>query len=239
MFSYTWSSLWGNYTGLTTTDQIDGGTTGRNSPDTTRSFDEPFYYFGANGKSNDGPLPTDRPSTFKGNVYYQLPWKGDTNTTTFGLFQVAYEGSPMSSFTDLGLGRRRTNPDRGHLIFGRGKWVNATTDATTGAVSRQSLNRRTPWFTQTDFNLAHAIKVNRNNEHQVLSFVAPSPTCSTSATSPRTGEGSIRITWVRRFSRTRWLWLASMARSSTRRWRPDTIRRLRSTLKRQEPALPA
>jgi hypothetical protein len=27
MFSYTWSSLWGNYTGLTTTDQIDGGTT--------------------------------------------------------------------------------------------------------------------------------------------------------------------------------------------------------------------
>ena len=53
MFSYTWSRLWGNYTGLTTTDQIDGGTTGRNSPDTTRSFDEPFYYFGANGKSNE------------------------------------------------------------------------------------------------------------------------------------------------------------------------------------------
>jgi hypothetical protein len=51
MFSYTYSSLWGNYAGLTTTDQIDGGTTGRNSPDTTRSFDEPFYYFGANGKS--------------------------------------------------------------------------------------------------------------------------------------------------------------------------------------------
>ena len=54
MFSYTWSSLWGNYTGLTTTDQSDGGTTGRNSPDTTRSFDEPFYYFGANGKSTTG-----------------------------------------------------------------------------------------------------------------------------------------------------------------------------------------
>jgi len=50
MFSYTYSSLWGNYTGLTTTDQIDGGTVGRDSPDTTRAFDEPFYYFGANGK---------------------------------------------------------------------------------------------------------------------------------------------------------------------------------------------
>ena len=101
MFSYTYSSLWGNYTGLTTTDQIDGGTTGRNSPDTTRAFDEPFYYFGANGKSTNGPLPTDRPNTFKGNAYYNLPWKG--MTTTFGLFQVAYEGSPMSSFTDVGL----------------------------------------------------------------------------------------------------------------------------------------
>jgi hypothetical protein len=33
-------------------------------------------------------------------------------------------------------------------------------------------NRRTPWFTQTDFNLAHAIKVNKNNEHQILSFNA-------------------------------------------------------------------
>lgn len=172
MFSYTWSSLWGNYTGLTTTDQIDGGTTGRNSPDTTRSFDEPFYYFGANGKSNDGPLPTDRPSTFKGNVYYQLPWKGNTNTTTFGLFQVAYEGSPMSSFTDLGLASGQT-PIEATYIFGRGKWVNATTDATTGAVDfGNPYNRRTPWFTQTDFNLQHAIKVNRNNEHQVLSFVA-------------------------------------------------------------------
>src|SRR2546423_988717 len=50
MFSYTWSRLWGNYTGLTTTDQTDGGITGRDSPDTARAFDEPFYYFGANGK---------------------------------------------------------------------------------------------------------------------------------------------------------------------------------------------
>ena len=64
-FSYTYSSLWGNYAGLTTTDQTDGGITGRNSPDTTRSFDEPFYYFGANGKSTDGPLPTDRPNVLQ------------------------------------------------------------------------------------------------------------------------------------------------------------------------------
>jgi hypothetical protein len=165
MFSYTYSSLWGNYTGLTTTDQIDGGTTGRNSPDTTRSFDEPFYYFKYNGQSNDGPLPTDRPNVFKGNVYYNLPWKG--MTTTFGLFQVGYEGSPMSAYTDVGLGS--STPIESTYIYGRGQWVNASANPTTGAVSLGSpYARRTPWFTQTDFNFGHAIKVNKNNEHQQL-----------------------------------------------------------------------
>jgi hypothetical protein len=172
MFSYTWSRLWGNYTGLTTTDQIDGGTTGRNSPDTTRSFDEPFYYFKYNGQSNDGPLPTDRPNTFKGNLYYNLPWRGGTHTTTFGLFQVAYQGSPMSSYSDIGLGIP-PSPIESTYLYGRGQWVNVTADPTTGAVTLGSpYTRRTPWFTQTDFNLAHSIKVNKNNEHQVLGFQA-------------------------------------------------------------------
>jgi hypothetical protein len=173
-FSYTWSSLWGNYTGLTTTDQIDGGVTGRNSPDTTRSFDEPFYYFGANGRSNDGPLPTDRPNVFKGYGYYTLPWAGkfNGNTTTFGLFQVAYQGSPMSSFGDLGLANGIT-PLESTYIFGRGKWVNATTDPVTNSVDFGSVyNRRTPWFTQTDVNLQHSIRVNKNNDRQLVAFSA-------------------------------------------------------------------
>jgi len=166
MFSYTWSSLWGNYTGLTTTDQIDGGTTGRNSPDTTRSFDEPIYYFNYKGQSNDGPLPTDRPNTFKGNIYYNLPWKG--MTSTIGLFQVAYEGSPVSSFADIGLGCCG-EPIESTYIWGRGQWVDATTTAT-GTTLGNTYARRTPWYTQTDLNLQHAIKVNKNNEHQVLTF---------------------------------------------------------------------
>jgi Carboxypeptidase regulatory-like domain len=169
MFSYTWSSLWGNYPGLTTTDQTDGGSTGRASPDTTRSFDEPFYYFGANGKSNNGPLPTDRPNTIKGNVYYALPWKG--MTTTLGLFQVAYEGSPLSAANEIGI--TNTGPIEDTYIYGRGKWVNVSQDPTTGAVTiGNPYNRRTPWYTQTDFNFIHAFKVNKNNEHQVLQFQA-------------------------------------------------------------------
>jgi hypothetical protein len=172
MFSYTWSRLWGNYTGLTTTDQIDGGTTGRNSPDTTRAFDEPFYYYKYNGQSGNGPLPTDRPSTFKGFVYYQLPWKSQTQTTTFGLFQVAYEGSPMSSYTDVGLQYAQYIPLEATYIYGRGNWINPTTNAIGEITLGNPYTRRTPWYTQSDFNLAHAIKVNHNNEHQVLTFNA-------------------------------------------------------------------
>ncbi len=168
MFSYTWSRLWGNYTGLTTTDQIDGGNTGRNSPDTTRAFDEPFYYFGANGRSNNGPLPTDRPNTFKGDAYYRLPWKGGSNATTFGIFSYAYQGTPVSSYTDLGLASYGL-PLESTYLFGRGMWANIT--GSTGNLQiGNPYFRRTPWYTQTDFNLSHEIKVNKNNEHQVLSF---------------------------------------------------------------------
>jgi hypothetical protein len=167
-FSYTWSRLYGNYTGLTTTDQIDGGITGRNSPDTTRSFDEPFYYFGANGKSNNGPLPTDRPNTFKGYVYYQLPW-GKGQTTTFGLFQQAYQGSPVSSYVDLGLAALNF-PIEATYIFGRGKWANVTADPATGAVTLGTpFTRRTPWYTQTDLNFGHKIKV---GEGKAIAFEA-------------------------------------------------------------------
>ena len=167
LFSYTWSRLWGNYTGLTTTDQVDGNATGRNSPDTSRAFDEPFMYYGANGKSNNGVLPTDRPNTLKGNVYYQLPWKG--MTTSFGLFQFAYQGSPVSTYSDLAA----TNgpiPFEAVYLFGRGKWVNTTVDQNGNITFGTPFDRRTPWFTQTDFNLSHSIKVNKNNEAQVLRF---------------------------------------------------------------------
>jgi hypothetical protein len=168
MFSYTYSSLWGNYAGLTTTDQIDGGNTGRNSPDTSRSFDEPFYYFGANGKSNNGPMPTDRPNTFKGDAYYRLPWKGGTNATTFGIFSYAYQGTPVSSYIDLGLASYGA-PLESTYLFGRGQWANLT-GATGNLTIGNPYTRRTPWFYQSDFNLSHEIKVNKNNESQLLGF---------------------------------------------------------------------
>jgi len=164
MFSYTYSSLWGNYTGLTNTDQTDGGQPGRNSPDTSRAFDEPFYYFGANGRSNNGPLATDRPNTLKGYVYYTLPWK--KQTSTIGLFQTAYQGSPQASFIDEGtmFGQEVSEAVD---VFGRDKWVNMTQDSTGAITLGHPYTRRAPWYTQTDLNLSHSFKT---GEHQSLGF---------------------------------------------------------------------
>jgi hypothetical protein len=168
MFSYTYSSLWGNYPGLTTTDQTDGGTTGRNSPDTTRAFDEPFYYFGANGKSTAGPMPTDRPNTFKGLATYTLPWWRH-QATTLGLFQYFYQGSPMSSYIDL-TGSIPGEPYEATYIYGRGNWVNESVDQTSGAVTLGTpYARRTPWYIQSDLSGKHDIKV---GDHENISFEA-------------------------------------------------------------------
>jgi hypothetical protein len=167
MVSYTYSNLWGNYTGLTTTDQSDGGNTGRNSPDTTRSFDEPFYYFGADGKSNNGHLPTDRPNVFKGDVYYALPsWRHQT--TSIGLFQQFLQGSPVGSYIDL-AGAQGGSPFEGTYVFGRDKWVNMSTDAQGNITLGNPVARRTPWFIQSDINASHQIKT---GDHQTLTIEA-------------------------------------------------------------------
>ena len=92
-------------------------------------------------------------------------------STTVGLFQQAYQGSPVTSWVDVGLGVVN-GPIEGTDIFGRGKWVTATTDATGHIHYGTPFDRRTPWFTQTDLNLAHSIKVNSNNEAQELTFNA-------------------------------------------------------------------
>jgi Carboxypeptidase regulatory-like domain len=166
MFSYTWSRLWGNYAGLTTSDQTDGAAVGRNSPDTSRSFDEPFYYFKANGQSNAGPLPTDRPNTFKLYGYYTVPWKHQK--TTFGMFQYLYQGTPMSSYLDLATAAFQ-EPYESSYIFGRGMWSNISTNSTGNITFGTPYARRTPWFTQSDFNIAHEFEV---GEHRSLRFEA-------------------------------------------------------------------
>jgi Carboxypeptidase regulatory-like domain len=163
MFSYTYSHFRGNYTGLTSTDVADGGG-GRNAPNNSRSFDEPYFSWNANGGSSSGLLPTDRPNAFKGYGYYDLPWLRKF-TTDFGIFQFAYSGTPLTSYMDVGYAG-----DFPTDIVDRGKWIDVSQDPATGVITTSApYTKRTPWYTETDFNLKQGYKL---AEKQTLTFDA-------------------------------------------------------------------
>jgi hypothetical protein len=171
MFSYTYSRLYGNYSGLTSAMQEDGGG-GRNAPNNSRAFDEPMFSWTAQGTSNAGLLPTDRPNVFKAYAYYGLPWLRKM-TTDFGIFQVFYQGSPETSFMDVGnAGPLYSLAGGGYStnIVGRGNWMDVSQDPSTGLITFGVPHlQRTPWYTQTDFDLQQDYKV---GESKTLSFSA-------------------------------------------------------------------
>ncbi|MGB8721956.1 MAG: carboxypeptidase regulatory-like domain-containing protein [Terriglobales bacterium] len=171
MFSYTYSKFRGNYTGLTNTDISDGGG-GRNAPNNSRAFDEPFFYFDSQGQPNNGLLPTDRPNVFKGYAYYTIPWLRKFSTN-FGIFQYLYQGSPVSSYVDEGLSFA---PDLGAYgvanaeggafptyILPRGQFLPLSQNPVSGAITVGTpYYRRTPWFIQSDLSLQQAYKISEN-----------------------------------------------------------------------------
>lgn len=176
MFSYTYSHLRGNYPGLTSTDLSDGGG-GRNAPNNSRAFDEPYFYYTASGKLNNGPLNTDRPNAFKGYGYYDLPWLRRF-TTDFGIFQYFYQGSPVSSFVDEGYSVAPFTSLYGvpsaqggaypSYVVPRGIFQPLTQNPVTGAITLGTpYARRTPWFMQTDFQIMQSFKV---SESKTVSF---------------------------------------------------------------------
>ncbi len=92
MASYTYSRLYGNYSGSANSDE-----SGRSDPGVSRAFDLPYYYFDASGSQQNayGRLATDRPHTFKAFASYEL--KTRAGSTFFGLNQLAYSGTPDST----------------------------------------------------------------------------------------------------------------------------------------------
>jgi len=155
-FSYTYSRLYGNYSGLTATDISDG--IGRNGANSDRAFDEAFMQFDAHGKVIDGPLATDRPHTVKVNLFYTPKvWK---LRPTIGLFQQLYSGTPLGSYMSV----------QGAPVFleCRGKYVPVTNDPTTGAWSAGTpVDMRTPHFAQTDLSYFQDFHVNKSNEKMI------------------------------------------------------------------------
>jgi hypothetical protein len=165
-FSYTYSRLYGNYGGLTSTDVSDSQ--GRNGANTDRAFDEPFMQFDAHGKAINGPLATDRPNTFKANVYYTLKWW--KFNTVLGVFQQVYSGTPLSSYISVW----------GAPVFveGRGKFVNMTRDPSTGNwVPGSVTDARTPRFTQSDLSAYQDFRVSKTNERLVARVGADCLNC--------------------------------------------------------------
>jgi hypothetical protein len=126
--SYTWSRLWGNWSGLANSDE-----SGRSDPGVSRAFDLPYYYFDASGSQKNvfGLLATDRTHEFKFFGSYDLHTA--IGTTTFGLSQVAYSGTPDS--TSVIYLSAPTFPN------GRGDMG------------------RTPAYTQTDLGINHTISM--------------------------------------------------------------------------------
>ncbi|HUS08692.1 MAG TPA: hypothetical protein VMZ52_20475, partial [Bryobacteraceae bacterium] len=90
--SYTWSRLYGNYAGLSNSDEA-----GRSNPNRSRAFDSPYEYFDASGSQRNqlGRLATDRPHTFKLFSSYEL--KSRVGSTTLGVTQYALSGTPDST----------------------------------------------------------------------------------------------------------------------------------------------
>lgn len=142
--SYTFSRLFGNYSGLASADEA-----GRTSPNVNRFFDLPFIGFTSLGQPDNGRLPTDRPHVVKFYGAYTLNWGeqlgfgGNANNTEFSLFTTAQSGTPVTT---------RFN------FYG----INNTTLTTRGDLGR------TERFTQTDLGVRHKYRFGPNEQIQMV-----------------------------------------------------------------------
>ena len=128
--SYTWSRLYGNYSGSANSDE-----SGRSDPGVSRAFDLPYYYFDASGSQKNvlGRLGTDRPHTVK--FYTGFDQKmGKLGIGTIGFSQNAWSGTPDS--TSVIYIAAPTFP------YGRGDMG------------------RTPAYVQSDLSYNHGFKIN-------------------------------------------------------------------------------
>jgi hypothetical protein len=126
--SYTYSRLYGNYSGLVSSDEG-----GRVTPNTTRSFDEAWMQFDADGMRVLGLLPTDRPHTFK----FAGAWSAHSRrgTTHFGAVLSAMSGAPATTEVEL------VGPGLVSYVNGRGDMG------------------RTPFLSRADVVLAHEFPI--------------------------------------------------------------------------------
>jgi Carboxypeptidase regulatory-like domain/TonB dependent receptor len=104
--SYLFSRLWGNYSGLASSDE-----NGRTSPNVNRYYDNTVMSYDANGNPVYGPLQTDRPHIFKLQGAYDFKWGTILGANWFiqsGIPQSTafrFSGFPVFPFGRNDLGR--------------------------------------------------------------------------------------------------------------------------------------
>lgn len=126
--SYTFSRLYGNYSGLASSDE-----NGRTSPGVNRFFDLPHLGFTAAGLPDNGRLATDRPHVWNAYGGYDFNWfeKAKKQSTLVSFFTTAQSGTPLTSLYTFYAAS---------ILRGRGDLG------------------RSPGFTQTDFSLSHKVR---------------------------------------------------------------------------------
>lgn len=141
--NYTYSRLFGNYSGLSSSDEINVPT-GRLAPGTTRAFDLPFVGFTATGEKDNGRLETDRPHVFNAYGAYIYDWMGSkSNSTELSVFQTITSGTPQTT-----------------RIF-------LVSTITPAIFTKRGDLGRSPTFTQTDFNITHRYRFGADNRFTI------------------------------------------------------------------------
>jgi hypothetical protein len=131
--NYTYGRLYGNYSGLASSDEITNGN-GRNSPSVNRFFDYAVNGFTAAGEPDNGFLATDRRHAFKAYGGYSFnKWLGKDHATDLSFFYTALQGTPITTFVNVA--------------------------ASSIVLSKRGDLGRTPVFTQTDLSLTHRFKI--------------------------------------------------------------------------------
>jgi hypothetical protein len=142
-FSYLRSRLFGNYSGLSSSDE-----TGRNSANTNRYFDMPWITYDAHGKLSNGLLATDRPNTFKAFGAYRFNYGlfGKKMETEIAGSQFIYQGTPITSHVNIEI--EGTSDGLSNFVP---SFVNGRGDL-----------GRTEVFTQTDMLITHRVRLTEN-----------------------------------------------------------------------------
>ncbi len=137
--NYTYSRLFGNYSGLASSDEG-----GRTSPGVNRFFDLPYIGFTYAGTPDDGKLATDRPHVVNAYGSYIVKWGNNSpHTTELSGYQTFQSGTPVTTMV---------------AFHSTGTPIPLTKRGDLG---------RTEMFTQTDFAVSHKYKFGRDNRYTI------------------------------------------------------------------------